>query len=530
MLGYTGASPSLGSKWRDGRLALAQFPASGVSMSAISAAQIERLFPTPLPSALPPVPVFDSALVPSCVRPWLDEHADALQVPMEYVAVPAMISMGGCIGRQVAVALKQRNPWYEVPLLWGVLVGRPSAGKSPAISPARRMLDTIETAARQQYESVSLAHERAAQIERIESELAIKTVRKLVSRGDRGAAEAALAAVSKEERDGPREPRLVINDATIEKLGELLGENPRGLIYVRDEVAGWLANLDREGREGDRAFFLECWNGKGSFTFDRIGRGTTRIAACAVSIMGGVQPGKLAEYVRGAIKGGAADDGLIQRFQMSIYPDLPTVWRFRDFAPDPDSERNVLSLFRYLYALDPVKLQAESNDSCDIPFLRLSDDAQERFADWLTALMQRLRSGAEPPHLESHLSKYSALAGRLALVLHLAERAVGPVSDSAMATAIGWCTLLEAHARRIYAPVTDDGISAAHLILRKRPDLADGFTLRDVYRRGWTGLTDKRLAEGGLELLVEHGHLQSWTEGTAELGGRPSLQFRWFTH
>lgn len=224
------------------------------------------------------------------------------------------------------------------------------------------------------------------------------------------------------------------------------------------------------------------------------------------------------------------DDGLMQRFQMSVYPDLSPVWRFRDFAPDPDGERNVLAMFRHLYALDPTQIQAESDDSCDIPYLRLGDEAQERFADWLTALMQRVRSGAEPPHLESHFSTYPALAGRLALVLHLAERGTGPVTDAAMTTAINWCTLLEAHARRIYAPVTDDGISAAHLVLKKRADLSDGFTLRDIYRSGWTGLTDRELVEGGLELLVEHGHLQSWVEGAAEHGGRPSLRYRWFNY
>lgn len=144
--------------------------------------------------------------------------------------------------------------------------------------------------------------------------------------------------------------------------------------------------------------------------------------------------------------------------------------------------------------------------------------------------MQRLRSGAEPPHIESHLSKYSALAGRIALVLHLAERNSGPVSDAAMAAAIAWCTFLEAHARRIYAPVTDDGISTAHLLLKKREVLVDGFAARDVYRKGWTGLTDRALVEAGLELLVDHGYLFAWVEGTSELGGRPSARFRWLAY
>lgn len=69
----------------------------------------------------------------------------------------------------------------------------------------------------------------------------------------------------------------MVNDATVEKLGELLNDNPRGLIQVRDELAGWLAPLDQEGREQDRAFWLECWNGTGPYTSDRIGRATARI-------------------------------------------------------------------------------------------------------------------------------------------------------------------------------------------------------------------------------------------------------------
>ena len=365
-------------------------------MNAAPLLQVERLYPTPLPSALPAVPAFDTALVPQCLRSWVDECADSLQVPPEYVAVPAMIALGGTIGRQIAVRLKRLNPWYEYPVLWGFLVGRPSTGKSPALAPARRMLDKLDAEARQLHESASQVHERALQIDRIEAELAMKSARKLVSRGDKGAAEAALASLTKENREAPREQRIVVNDSTVEKLGELLDANPRGIIYVRDEVAGWLANLDRECREGDRGFFLECWNGKGSYTVDRIGRGTTRIEACAVSIMGGVQPGKLGEYVRGAVRGGTADDGLIQRFQMSVFPDLPPVWRFRDFAPNPNSERDVLALFRYLYALDPAQLNAESDESCDTPYLRLSENAQDRFAAWLTALMSRIRSGSAP--------------------------------------------------------------------------------------------------------------------------------------
>ncbi|GAA5105678.1 hypothetical protein GCM10023261_05280 [Bartonella jaculi] len=49
-------------------------------------------------------------------------------------------------------------------------------------------------------------------------------------------------------------PRLIINDATIEKLGELLQENPRGLLLVRDEFAGFFAKM--ENKDYERPCFL----------------------------------------------------------------------------------------------------------------------------------------------------------------------------------------------------------------------------------------------------------------------------------
>ena len=51
--------------------------------------------------------------------------------------------------------------------------------------------------------------------------------------------------------------RFKTNDATIQKLGELLRDNPTGLLLYRDELSGWLSSLRQEGRDGDREFFLE---------------------------------------------------------------------------------------------------------------------------------------------------------------------------------------------------------------------------------------------------------------------------------
>jgi hypothetical protein len=89
--------------------------------------------------------------------------------------------------------------------------------------------------------------------------------------------------------------------------------------------------MDRPGHENDRAFYCEAWNGTGAYTYDRIGRGTLHIRAACVSVLGGIQPGPLERYLR-EVFGGRGDDGLIQRFQLAVWPDVAGRWRNVDRA------------------------------------------------------------------------------------------------------------------------------------------------------------------------------------------------------
>ena len=53
-----------------------------------------------------------------------------------------------------------------------------------------------------------------------------------------------------------------------------------------------------------------------------------------LTIFGTIQPGPLGVYLNQAIRGGTGDDGLMQRFQLSVWPDDPGQWRVVDRPPD----------------------------------------------------------------------------------------------------------------------------------------------------------------------------------------------------
>src|SRR5688572_12386123 len=90
--------------------------------------------PTPLPSTLPSVEAFCPSLLPEQLRLWTLDIAERMQCPLDFAAIPAMIAAGSLIGRRIGTRPEAKTDWTEVANLWGCIVGRPGAMKSPIIS------------------------------------------------------------------------------------------------------------------------------------------------------------------------------------------------------------------------------------------------------------------------------------------------------------------------------------------------------------------------------------------------------------
>lgn len=472
--------------------------------------------PKPLPDGLLPVAPFDLALLPESIAPWVFDIADRMQCPPDFVAIPALVALGSIIGRKVSVRPQRKTDWCEVPNLWGCIIGRPGAMKSPAISEALKPLHRAERAAREIYEAQAQEYALAMEAFKISKEGATAKARDAVKKG--GSVNPLDLAI-----DAPDEPtarRYVVNDTSYEALGEILAGNPNGVLAFRDELVSLLKTLDREDYAAARGFFLTAWNGTSGYTFDRIIRGRTHIDAACLSLLGGTQPGRIAEYIRRASTGGASDDGLIQRFGLLVWPDQTGEWKDTDEFPDTAARTRALELFERLDKLDPADVAAEIDDFQPLPFLRFDANAQGLFAEWRATLEIRLRSGDLSPALESHLSKYRKIVPSLALMNHLADGGSGSISEPATLRALALAEYLESHAQRAYAAGSESERAAAKAILARvrKADLADGFTARDVHQSGWANLSDRDQVKAGLDLLCD---LDWLVATTAQTGGRP---------
>lgn len=261
--------------------------------------------PTPLPEGLPPVQELDAAAIPEPLRGWIMDVSERMQVPPDFAAATTVVAAGAVIGRRVGILPKERDDWLAVPNLWGGIVSRSGLLKTPAIEEAMRPLNKLEALAIEQHQKEMEAYAvdtEIAQGKRAAWKEEIKTAAKAKDEDELNGLRRTLPV----QPERPTARRYKTADPTVEKLGELLSENPHGLLVYRDELTGWLRNLDKQGREGDRAFYLEAWNGTGSYTVDRIGRGTLHIPALCVSVFGGIQPGPISDYVYHATQGALA--------------------------------------------------------------------------------------------------------------------------------------------------------------------------------------------------------------------------------
>ena len=481
--------------------------------------------PQPLPDAMPPVEPFDMEMLPSVLRAWIADVAERMQCPPDFPAVGAMVALGAVVGRQVAIRPKRVDDWQVVPNLWGGLVAPPGWLKSPALQEALRPLSLLEGRAKEEYDAAEQEYEAQRLVAEAKQKNAKVEVQKAVKSGS-DAYQVARAAQAGSDEGAPVRRRYRTSDTSVEKLGELLNENPRGLLVFRDELIGFLRTLDKDGHETNRAFYLEGWNGDKSFVFDRIGRGTIDIEATCISILGGIQPGPLSAYISSAAHGGAGDDGLVQRFQLMVYPDSPGSWRNVDTEPDRAARQRVYEVFDRLDCIDPHAIDAEvSNAADELPFLRFSPEAQELFTEWRTELEMRLQADDLPPMLGFHLSKYRSLIPSLALLIHLVEVGKGPVGDEALLRACAWGEYLESHAKRVYAPALVPAAAGAKVMAGhiEQGDLGTVFAARDVQQKGWTGLAERGNVRAALELLEDLDWIQEERTATA---GRPRIRYR----
>jgi hypothetical protein len=493
-------------------------------------------WPEPLPipeSELLPVLAFDcDKLLPPILRGFVKDCAHRTQTPPDLIAAPLIAMFSALLGANYRMRPKQYDDWAEVPNLWSMIIAPPGSLKSHCLTEALKPIKSLATKARQAFKEDSKAYEEALQSYEMEKKALEKALKAAFDKKVQNnrpeecqnleeqiqTCKTQLSELKKP--DEPFEKRYLTSDSTIEMLQELLKHNTGGLIVERDELISLLTSFEMPGRESDRGFYLAGWNGGGDYQVDRIVRGSPYVPHLCLSLVGTTQPEKIQAYIAKNTTS-LANDGLIQRFQLTVYPDS-LKRKYVDQRSDQEAKNTVykiaqtiassefLSDHKQTLGFDSTKKDTPNNNNPLIIPFHFGPSAQELFKKWLEKLEKQI-DDEEESILKEHWSKYRGLIPSLALIFHVIEiaatgRVYSPVTLEALQMAIAWHPYLESHARRIYGMSLNLGESAirslANQILAGK--FEDGFSARDVYRKNSKGIgTDIDLAESACEKLVK---------------------------
>jgi len=255
------------------------------------------------PSSLP-VDVFGPAW-----SKWIVDAAAAAACPPDYVAAPLLSSASALIGH--ARWAQATETWVEPPHLWTVSVGDSGDGKSPGMDTLHReVLPELERRMVGDFPERLREWRAAAEFDKAAEKQWQDNVRAAQKDGKAVPQPPSPIASSVE----PQRPRLRQHDVTIEKVALVLATAaPKGLLIVRDEIAGWIDGMATYNPAG-RAFWVESYGGR-PYRVERVKHpDPIEIPRLAVAVNGGTQPERLLKLLN------TADDGLLARVQW-FWPD-----------------------------------------------------------------------------------------------------------------------------------------------------------------------------------------------------------------
>jgi hypothetical protein len=441
----------------------------------------------PIPLATPYRPPFPTEALPAIVRDFVEAVAEETQTPPDLPAVVALGAISASVGGKYEILVE--GTWTE-PVHGQMLCVLDSANRKSSVF--RTMTAAIRTHERQRASEDRKAVARW-QADRRVREAKLKKLELQAAEIDKpGKSTAAdldlqIAALAEElaVELPPRITRIVADDATAEKLAQLLAEQ-RGSLAVMSAEGGFFANIG--GRYSDQPNLDTVLKGHAGdeIRVDRMGREADYIPRPALTICIATQPETVKELgnVRGFIGKGAA---------ARLWPSFPTsTVGVRKLRSEPVPDAVSLGWNAMITCLIEHAAQLETDaDGYPLPRqLRLSASARAvllQFQEWIEP---NLRDDSALGAIKAWGGKLAGAAPRIAGFLHLIDHAHSdephaiPVSATTMTHAIGIAEYFAAHARLLYDGLGQhDDLDATRAVLEVIQHLGPEMTKREVYQR-----------------------------------------------
>tara|TARA_R110002049_G_C9175744_1_gene562603 strand:- start:4376 stop:6625 length:2250 start_codon:yes stop_codon:yes gene_type:complete len=329
--------------------------------------------------------VFPIDIYPKEIQNYLLECNTKLDSSVEYMGVSLLWLISVCIGNSIEMEVKKG--WTENLSVWISVVGKAGLGKTPSISNIINPLTKINA------KEISTYIKEYEKFEYYDS----------------------LTKKEKEEHSEVQKPvkaQFIANDITLEALVDLHQESDNSVGVFKDELAGWLKDMNKYREGSDLEFWLSTWSGK-SINLNRLTRKGSFVEKPFIPVLGGIQPSIFNTFYTEENK----SNGFMDRMLLS-YPDL-TIDKYNDKEIGDDMliwyKEAIISFYDTLKSI--IKRDEEFNI---IPLTAyFSDEAKIEWKRIFNEITDIQNDDGENEYLKSMLPKQKSYIPRFACLIHV---------------------------------------------------------------------------------------------------------------
>lgn len=333
-------------------------------------------------------PNFPIEIFPDSIQAYMKECHRTLDSTIDYMAAGLLWSMSAIVGNSLKLQVK--TGWIESGTVWICIVGKAGVGKSPSVNTIIKPLLDANSREIREYQRKYREFKEYDNLSEKEKKNAV------------------------EVRE-PIKKQFIVNDVTLEALVELHEQNPNAIGVFKDELAGWIKDMNKYRAGSDVEFWLSSFSNS-PVALNRKTVKNTYVHSPLIPVLGGIQPAVLNEAFTAEFK----DNGFTDRMLLA-FPDVNVEhYNTNHLSTELLSWYNdwILNLYQHVKA-DIAKLD---QDGEVIPHtVSFTPEAEKEWARCYNKITDLQNSDDESEYLKSMLPKQKTYIPRFALLLNVID-------------------------------------------------------------------------------------------------------------
>ena len=329
--------------------------------------------------------VFPIDIFPKDIQTYLLECNQKLDSSIEYMGVSLLWLISVCIGNSIEMEVKKG--WIENLSVWISVVGKAGLGKTPSISNVIFPLIKINAKEIKKYIKESEKYEYYVNLPKKEKDQYSEVLK-------------------------PLKTQFIANDITLEALVDLHQESDNSVGVFKDELAGWLKDMNKYREGSDLEFWLSTWSGK-SVNLNRLTRKGSFVEKPFIPVLGGIQPSIFNSFYTDENK----DNGFMDRMLL-CYPDL-SIDKYNENEISDDIlkwyKETVISFYDTIKSI----IKRDQEGSIIQKTAKFSDEAKTEWMRIFNEMTDIQNNDEENQYLKSMYPKQKSYIPRFACLIHV---------------------------------------------------------------------------------------------------------------